>query len=304
MVFRPLDWDKSTLMTDCGMFGHEEFGAIYLIEDEKVAVIESGTSFEHDRIITAIKEFGYNPQDIDFLIVSHIHLDHAGGAGFLLQEMNKAKVYVHERGSKHLADPSRLLASAKSALGSSADEFGTMRPIHQDRLVAVKDGDRLELGARELIFYDSPGHAPHELTIFDTHNKSVFTGDAAGLYLHRDDVLMPIAPAPSFNLEDNLRSLDRLLELRPRALLFSHFGPHTNPQAVIEVQKQQYSAWSDFVKEHRHSTSHDEMTERLYDSHGVQVKKYGTQFIKRRIKDSVEGLVVYHQRLEDAARKI
>ncbi len=170
--------------------------------------------------------------------------------------------------------------------------------------MSVKDGDRLELGARELVFYDSPGHAPHELTIFDTRNKCVYTGDAAGLYLHRDDVLMPIAPAPSFNLEDNLRSLNRLLALKPRALLFSHYGPHMNPQAVVEIQKQQYSAWSDFIKEHRQSSSHDEMTEQLYNIHGIRVKKYGTQFIKRRIKDSVEGLVVYHQRLEDAARKI
>lgn len=304
MPFQPLDWDKSTLITDSGMFGTDEFGAIYLIDDEKVAMVESGTSFDVDRILAAVREFGYKPIDIDYLVVSHIHLDHAGGAGFLLQEMGKAKVYVHERGYKHLADPSRLLASARAALGASADEFGTMRPIAADRLVAVRDGDRIDLGGRELVFYDSPGHAPHELTVFDTHNKCIYTGDAAGLYMSRDETLLPIAPAPSFSLEDNLRSLDRMLTLKPRALLFSHYGPHMNPQAVVEIQKAQYTAWSDLVKGRRSSATESEMTEELYKSYGIGVKHYKPEFVKKRVRDSVEGLAVYHQRMEDAARKI
>ena len=304
MTFSPIAWDKSTLITDSRMFGAEEFGAIYLIEDEKVAMIESGTSFDRDRILAAAKEFGRKPQEIDYLIVSHIHLDHAGGAGFLLEEMRNAKVFVHERGYKHLADPTRLLTSAKAALGASADEFGTMKPIPADRLVAVKDGQRLELGKRELVFYDSPGHAPHELTIFDTYNKGIYTGDAAGLYLSRDEVLMPIAPAPAFSLEDNMRSLDRMLELQPRALFFSHYGPHTNPRAVVTIQKMQYAQWADFVQRRRGQDSKESMTEELYRDLGIRIKAYDPGFVKKRIRDSVEGLIVYHQRLEDAARKI
>lgn len=304
MPFQPLDWDRSTLITDSGMFGADEFGAIYLIDDEKVAMVESGTSFDRDRILAAVGEFGYKPEDIDVLVVSHIHLDHAGGAGFLLQEMRNAKVYVHERGYRHLADPSRLLASAKAALGTSADEFGTMRPIPVDKLVAVKDGDRVDLGKRELAFYDSPGHAPHELTIFDTYNKCIYTGDAAGLYMSRDQTLLPIAPAPSFSLEDNLRSLDRMLTLKPRAMLFSHYGPHTNPQAVVKIQKAQYIAWSDLVKGRKDSASEEEMTEDLFKSYGVEIRHYRPDFVRRRIRDSVEGLIVYHQRMEDAARRI
>ncbi len=304
MAFHPLDWDKSTLITDSGMFNTEEFGAIYLIEDDKVTMVESGTSFDAERILSAVREFGHTPGDIDNLIVSHIHLDHAGGAGFLLQEMKNARVFVHERGYKHLADPTRLLASAKAALGASANEFGTMRPIPAERLVAVKDGDKLELGKRELIFYDSPGHAPHELTVFDSYNRSVYTGDAAGLYLSRDDVLMPIAPAPAFSLEDNIRSLDRIISLQPRALLFSHYGPHMNPKAAVTVQKIQYSEWADFVRRRRGLESEEAMTEQLYTDYGVRVKAYEPGFVKKRIRDSVEGLIVYHQRLEDAARKI
>ncbi len=304
MSFHPLDWDKSTLITDSGMFHTKEFGAIYLIEDDKVTMVESGTSFDAERILSAVREFGHAPGDIDNLIVSHIHLDHAGGAGFLLQEMKKAKVFVHERGYKHLVDPTRLLASARAALGASANEFGTMRPIPAERLVAVRDGDRLELGKRELVFYDSPGHAPHELTIFDTYNKGIYTGDAAGLYLSRDEVLMPIAPAPAFSLEDNIRSLDRMLTLQPRALFFSHYGPHTNPKAVVTIQKIQYNEWADFVRRRRGLDSEESMTEELFRDYGIRIKAYEPGFVKKRIRDSVEGLIVYHQRLEDAARKI
>src|SRR5207249_3420285 len=111
------------------------------------AIIETGTSGDADRILEAVRSFGLKPADIDAVVVSHIHLDHAGGAGFLLPEMPKAKVYVHERGLKHLVDPTRLVASAREALGSEeADIFGTMRAIPADRLVAVKDQQRLELG--------------------------------------------------------------------------------------------------------------------------------------------------------------
>ena len=304
MTFHPLSWDKSTLMTDSMMFGAEEFGAIYLIDDEKVALVESGTSLEKDRILAAVREFGYKPEDIDYLVVSHIHLDHAGGAGFLVQEMTNAKVLVHERGHKHLADPSRLLASAMAALGASANEYGTMRPIPTEKLVAVKDGDRLELGRRELVFYDSPGHAPHELTVLDTYNNSVYTGDAAGLYMPRDDTLLPIAPAPSFNLEDNARSLERVLALKPRALLFSHYGPHINPEAAVEIQNAQYAEWSEYVRRRKGEDSKEDITEELYKGYGFRARSYGQDFVVRRIRDSVEGLIVYHQRLEDAARRI
>src|SRR5213594_911499 len=147
MPFERLPFDAETHLADVQMFQQEAFGAIYLIDDDRKAIVETGTSWDSSRILDAVRSFGLRPADIDALIVSHIHLDHAGGAGFLLEEMSTAKVYVHQRGFKHLADPTRLLASAREALGpEEAQAFGTMRPIPSDRLVAVKEGDRLELG--------------------------------------------------------------------------------------------------------------------------------------------------------------
>src|SRR5207245_3176500 len=121
-------------------------GAIDLIDDARKAIVETGTSWDADRILEAVRSFGLKPADIDALVVSHIHLDHAGGAGFLLPEMPQAKVYVHPRGLRHLVDPTKLVASAREALGpEEADVFGTMRAVEANGLVPAPCGERLEL---------------------------------------------------------------------------------------------------------------------------------------------------------------
>src|SRR5437867_10408104 len=147
MAFQRLPFDTETHLADVRMFQQEGFGAVYLIDDERKAIIETGTSGDADRILEAVRSFGLKPADIDAVVVSHIHLDHAGGAGFLLPEMPKAKVYVHERGFKHLVKPTRLVASTREALGAEeATIYGTMRAIPAERLVAGRDQQRAALG--------------------------------------------------------------------------------------------------------------------------------------------------------------
>ena len=302
MAFESLPFDPKTHYTDVRMMGVAGFGAIYLIDEEEKALVETGTSNDARTIVDAVREFGLRPADINHVIVSHIHLDHAGGAGFLLKEMPRATVYVHERGLKHLVDPSRLVASAQSALGDIALEFGTMTPIPPNRLHAVKDGEALDLGGRVLRFLDSPGHAPHELTVFDEKNRSVYTGDAAGLYFPADEILIPIAPAPAFDLEDNLATFRRLLQLNPRALLFSHFGPHDHPKEAIQRQLVQYPAWSELVHRSLAERGEDGVTQELFRLTCQGAKVYPHDFLRRRIRNSVHGLGVYHERMEHAAR--
>jgi len=301
MSFARLPFDADTYLTDVHMFQQEGFGAVYLIDDDRKAIIETGTSWDAPKILEAVKTFGLQPSDIDALVVSHIHLDHAGGAGFLLDDMPQAKVYVHERGFKHLVNPSKLVASAHQALNDDeADLFGTMRPIPPDRLVAVKDGGRLDLGKHSLVFYDSPGHAPHELTVLDERNRCVYTGDAAGLYFPGDEILMPIAPAPSFDLEKNLETFRHLLTLEPRALLFSHYGPHGKPRAAIEVMMAVYPAWARTVKERLASAGEDDVLRQLYDMSCRGAKRFPRDFLERRIRVSIRGLAAYHERMEHA----
>jgi len=301
MPFQSLPFDPQTTYTDVHMMGVEGFGAVYLIDEEEKAIVETGTSNDVGAILEAVKAFGLTPRDIDHVIVSHIHLDHAGGAGFLLKEMPNATVYVHERGYRHLVDPSRLVASAGQALAGMASEFGTMTPIPEKRLRAVKDGEALDIGGRVLRFYDSPGHAPHQLTIMDEKNRCVYTGDAAGLYFPGDEILIPIAPPPSFDLEDNLATFRRLLALKPRALLFSHYGPHERPKEVIQRQLVQYPAWSEVVRRKLKARGEDELVEELFGLSCSAARRYPHDFLRRRIRNSVDGLAVYHGRMERAA---
>lgn len=299
MTFERLPFDSETHIADVRMFQQEAFGAVYLIDDERKAIIETGTSWDAGRIQEAIRTFGLNPADIDALIVSHIHLDHAGGAGFLLNEMPRAKVYVHERGHNHLVDPTKLVASARQALGpEEAESFGTMKAIPVDRLVAVKDRDRLDLGKHTLLFFDSPGHAPHELTILDERNRCVYTGDAAGLYFPGDEILMPIAPAPAFDLEKNLETLRHLLAIKPKALLFSHYGPHRKPLEAIAAMLAAYPAWSQIVKAKFASAGEETVLRELYEMTCRTAKRYPRDFLERRIRVSITGLAAYHERLE------
>src|SRR3989442_3474799 len=176
MPFERLPFDTETHLADVQMFQQEAFGAIYLIDDDRKAIVETGTSWDASRILDAVRSFGLKPVDIDALVLSHIHLDHAGGAGFLLPEMPLAKVYAHPRGLKHLVDPTKLVASAREALGpEEADVFGTMRAIHAKRLVPVNDGDPPDPGEHTMDFFDSPRHGPHELTILGQPQPGVFT---------------------------------------------------------------------------------------------------------------------------------
>ena len=301
MPFERLPFDADSYLTDVRMFQQDAFGAIYLIDDERKALVETGTSLEVDRILKAVRSFGLRPADIDALLVSHIHLDHAGGAGFLLDSMPRAKVYVHERGYKHLVDPTRLVTSARAALGPEAAYFGTMQPIPADRLVSVHDGLTLDLGKHELVFLDSPGHAPHELTILDRRNRCVYTGDAAGLYFPGDEILMPVAPAPGFDLEKNLATFEQLLRLEPRALLFSHYGPHARPKEAIARMMTLYPAWSRLVKDKLATAGEDSVLKDMYDMTVQAPKRYSKEFLERRIRVSITGLADYHARMEHAA---
>lgn len=299
MVFARLPFDAETHLADVRMFQQEAFGAVYLIDDDRKAIIETGTSWDAGRILEAVRSFGLQGADIDALVVSHIHLDHAGGAGFLIPDMPRAKVYVHERGFKHLVDPTQLVASAREALGpEEAEMFGTMQAIPSDRLVAVKDQDRLNLGKHSLVFLDSPGHAPHELTILDERNRCLYTGDAAGLYFPADEILMPIAPAPAFDLEKNLETLRRLMALVPKALLFSHYGPHLDPRKAIEAMLAAYPAWARVVREKLASVGEDGVLRALYEMSCRAAKRYPRDFLERRIRVSITGLAAYHERLE------
>ena len=200
--------------------------AAYLLADgDGLAVVESGPGSTLETLLGAVRAIGRDPGDVTHVLVTHVHLDHAGGAGAFLAHAPRARVHVHPNGAPHLADPSRLMASAGRIYGDRMSEmWGEMVPVPRDRLVVLEDGDEVRVGRRILRALDTPGHAYHHHAYHDPETAIVFTGDVGGIRLGGQRYVSPPTPPPDVDLERWRESVARLRALRPTLLLPTHFG--------------------------------------------------------------------------------
>ena len=210
---------------DTGMYDVAQYGSVYVLDAERPAIVETGIGTNHERILTAIDTAGLDPADIEVIAMTHVHLDHAGGAGFLAEACPNATVAVHEIGAPHLVDPSRLWAGTKQAVGDQITHYVEPKPVPEKRIREIADSDVIDLGDHALIAHHAPGHAPHQVVFEDPENDAVFTGDTAGLYVPERDQAEPTSPPPDFDFEQALRDIETIQELAPETLLYSHFGP-------------------------------------------------------------------------------
>ena len=228
-----------------GAFGQESYGATYLVEGEELALIDPGPSTSFSRLIDWFERNSFSISRLNHVILTHIHLDHAGASGRLVEELSDLKVYVHSRGGPHLVDPSELLASVEDATGDRFPEYGTLKPIPEDRIVPLEEETSLDIGSRELLALPTPGHAPHHIAYQDRETGAIFTGDSAGLYLEGE--LIPATTPPSFDLEKSLESLEKIKELSPSVLLYSHFGSGETPDKLIEEYEEILVEWVELI---------------------------------------------------------
>lgn len=209
------------------------FASSYLMVDHgEAAFIETGTASALPHLLNALKAQHIEPHQVKYLITTHIHLDHAGGAGALLQHLPQAKVVVHPLGSRHLIDPSKLVASAKEVYGEETflNLFGEVLPVPAERLIDMEDNQTLALGQRTLILLDTPGHAKHHLCVWDEAHKMVYTGDTMGISYREFDtphgiLIFPATTPVQFDPVVIHKSIDRLAALQPEWACLSHFGP-------------------------------------------------------------------------------
>lgn len=235
-------------LVDIDHFGEPGLGGAYvLVAGDEVALIDSGTSRAKDRILQALAELGLSPAQVRWIFLTHIHLDHAGGAGALLPKFPQATVVVHPRGAKHLADPSKLVASVKEATGPRFPFYGEAFPIPEERLHPADDGEVFPLRDLRVQAIHTPGHAPHHLCFFIPERGFLFTGDAVGLYIK--GLLLPTTVPPSFDLAAALASLDKLNLLGPKILLFTHFGP--GEPRLIHEYKELLLWWVERVRKYK-----------------------------------------------------
>jgi len=213
-------------------FQRDHFDAAYLLASGgRGAFIDCGTSHALPRLLAAVESAGLGVDAIDWLILTHVHLDHAGGAGALMQRLPNARLLVHPRGAPHMIDPARLVAGATAVYGEEemARSYGDIVPVAAERVVVAGDGHRLSLGGRELLCIDTPGHARHHLCVWDAASRSWFTGDTFGLsYRELDSAqgafVVPTTSPVQFEPDALHASIQRLMAQSPEAMYLTHYG--------------------------------------------------------------------------------
>jgi glyoxylase-like metal-dependent hydrolase (beta-lactamase superfamily II) len=262
MHYSPSGYDLADIVTDLGhevfqidtrMAGYEGITAGYLIRGERPCLVETGTAPSAPLVRDALASLGVGPEDLATVVVTHIHLDHAGGTGDIAELFPAAEIVVHELGARHLADPARLMASARMVYGDELDAlFGALAPTPVARIRTVEQTGVIDLGGgRRLESHYSPGHARHHVGLIDSVSGDLYVGDAAGVYIPETGDMRPATPPPDFDLQTALESLRTFAALQPARLLFSHFGPVSQVSETLERSAAEINLWTEETRRAR-----------------------------------------------------
>jgi glyoxylase-like metal-dependent hydrolase (beta-lactamase superfamily II) len=265
----PVVFDVADGITAIDTFfaGRERYTAAYLIHAAEPALVETGPSTSLEALVAGLERLGMGRTDLANVVLTHIHLDHGGGVGHVAELFPEATIWVHERGAPHLSDPTRLLASAGIVYGPETMRslFGPVKPVAAQRIRALHDGDVIDLGGRRLEALDAPGHARHQVALVESGSGAVFTGDALGIHPPGVPVLRPATPPPDYDLEQAIRTIERIRErARGAVVLFAHFGPVDDTERICDLAVARFRRWTGAVGEATRRTQDlDEIVEVL-----------------------------------------
>jgi len=282
---------------DTGMYDTPGYGSIYVLDSERPAVIETGTGHRYDLIVDAVEQAGIDRESLEVIAVTHVHLDHAGGAGYLLEEFPAADVYLYEAGAKFLRDPARIWEGTKAVVGDRIEYYAEPRPIPEDRLVALGDGELVDLGDHELRVHHAPGHAFHQAVFYDPANDGVFTADAAGINSPTVGGLRQTSPPPGFDLESCLADVELLQDLDPAALYYSHFGDYETGD-LLSRYADMLESWVERVEAKREELADDEAVAG-YFADQAETGRWSAQHARQEERMNVQGVLHYLDERED-----
>lgn len=272
--------------------------ACYLIEDDgRAAIIDTGHSLCTPRILALLASKGIALENVDYVMPTHVHLDHAGGAGSLMRELPNAKLIMHPRGARHMIDPSKLIAGATAVYGAEGlkQQFGDILPVDESRVVSIKDGDSFQLGQRRLELRDTPGHAKHHYAVWDAQSRGWFTGDTFGISYRATDgpecgltqahYIIPTSTPVQFDPESWAKTIDMLMSYQPQRMFLTHFGMIEDVKRLADDLRRKLQEYSLLAKRYRDGDSpHRELKAALRTLHTQDLERLGAKLSELEIE--------------------
>lgn len=242
-------YPEAILTLDAYHMGRAHVVASYLLLGDEPALVDPGPAGTLPNIEAALAQHDLRFTDLRYILLTHIHMDHAGATGLILERNPAIRVYVHERGAPHLVDPSRLIKSAAQLWGDQLERlWGRTIPVPAAAITSLVGGEQVQLGRRLLRAYDAPGHARHHLVWYDELSGAAFVGDNAGVRLPMVRFTRPATPPPEVDLEAWLHTLDLITSLQPTWLMLTHFGAHADVDFHLADFRARLLRWSELVR--------------------------------------------------------
>ncbi len=273
---------------DTGMYDVEGYGSVYIYDTDEPAIIDTGIGTNREYLFEALDELDID--SLSYILPTHVHLDHAGGAGFLAERFPKADVLTHGRGVRHLVDPDRLIAGTKAAVGVMWKYYVEPTPIREAQISGLTDGDEIDLGNRTLTAHEAPGHAPHQL-VFESDTGVVFTADATGLYIPGRDEIRVTSPPSQFDVQQCLDDVSMIQALDPDTLCFGHFGPRSYDEPLLDGYKRSLVEWVQAVRQQRARLGDDEAVIDHFIAHTELTDIWGDEKGREETRLNVRGVL-------------
>ncbi len=278
----PIDLGNRIHLIDGMDLGMPQKTGAYVIQEEKITLVEACSSPSVPHILNGLKALNISPEQIQYIIITHVHLDHAGGAGLLMEKCPNAKLVVHPRGAKHIIDPTRLIQGAKAVYGPQFHTlFDPILPIPEDRVIVKNDEESLQIGPNcELLFLDTPGHANHHFSIYDPVSNGIFVGDTLGVQLKQIEAFhfnlyLPATSPNQFDPDKTVQSLKRIQALNVDRIYFGHFSAADHPDEVYRQIQHWLPIYVNTAEEvFREGKNVNELVKRLLDQITVVLEKH------------------------------
>ncbi|RLI22183.1 MBL fold metallo-hydrolase [Candidatus Bathyarchaeota archaeon] len=290
-----------TFMIDLNPKGIGKFISSYILKGEKTAIIECGPTSSVENLLKGLEKLGIKREEIGYVMVSHIHLDHGGGAGALLKYLPNARLIVHPKGLPHMANPQKLWSQSKQVLGKIAEIYGEPFPVPSERMIPAEDGMNVDLGdGISIRVIETLGHASHHVSYYDLKNEIVFPGDTAGIYIKDLNIILPTTP-PLLVLDKTLESIEKLARLNPKMLCYTHFGPADAAVEKLRAYADQLRLWASIVCEClKKNEDLEAMKERIIErdsAASLAAKHFGNHpIMSDMFTRDIQGFIAYFER--------